>query len=308
MFSKVKLSEFNSTQPLRCESNIVLVSGNPNKGTEIAKILATRGGNTQIGVLPLNLEESQGDIGKQYEDVIQGVTRGKVRDCWKQVWTLVTNGVLELKGKTLFIIEDSSFFLLASRKHLPGHLIKGVEPDELIALADGFELRAINEIIATNLVLLDESAKEDARMALRVAYFLNPPSNLTLNGVNPRAAKAVSQFACFSFDPSKIDSYNPNVLDDRNIIIVDGSCTGKISRELRGNGGFAWDWVFEPDAETLSRLGSTEEATKHSKRTFGEMIDADPTAKNSVSQRFDATLRLYDVINAFTSTLPMTSV
>lgn len=308
MFSKVKLSDFNASHPLRCEANKVLVSGNPNKGSEIAKILATRGSDTQIGVLPLSLEESQGDIGKQYEDVIQGVTLGKVRDCWKQVWTLVTSGVLELKGKTLFIIEDSSFFLLASRKHLPGHLIKGVEPEELIALADGFELRAINETIATNLVLLDESVREGARMALRAAYFLNPPVNLTLNGVHPRAAKAVSQFACFSFDPSKIDSYNPDVLDVRNIIIIDGSCTGKISRELRGKGGFAWDWVFEPDAETLSRLGNLEETFKHSKRTFGEMIDADPTAKNSVSQRFDATLRLYDVINAFDSTLSVGSV
>lgn len=308
MFSKVKLSDYNASNPLRCESNKVLVSGNPNKGSEIAKILTTRGGNTQIGVLPLNLEESQGDIGKQYEEVIRGVTLGKVRDCWRQVWTLVKNGVIELKGKTLFIIEDSSFFLLASRKHLPGHLIKGVEPDELIALANGFELQAIDEAIARQLPILDESAREGARAVLRAAYFLNPPSNLTLNGVHPRAARAVSQFACFSFDPSKIDTYNPNTLDERNIIIVDGSCTGKISRELRGKGGFAWDWVFEPDAETLLRLGSSEEAHKHSKRTFGEMIDEDPNAKNSVSQRFDATIRLHDVINAFDSTLPVVVV
>lgn len=303
MFSKVKLSDYNPSNPLRCESNKVLVSGNPNKGSEIAKILATRGGNAQIGVLPLNLEESQGDIGKQYEDVIRGVTLGKVRDCWRQVYMLVRSGVVELRGKTLFIIEDSSFFLLASRKHLPGHLIKGVDPDELIALADGFERRAVDEAIERHLAILDESAREGSRLALRAHYMLNPPSNLVLNGVHPRAARAVSQFACFSFDPSKIDMYDPNTLDEKNIIIVDGFCTGKISRELRGKGGFAWDWVFEPDAETLSRLETPEEVVKHSKRTFGEMIDADPNAKNSVSQRFDATLRLHDVINAFDSTL-----
>jgi hypothetical protein len=220
----------------------------------------------------------------------------------------VKSGTLELRGKTLFIIEDSSFFLLASKKHMPGHLIKGVDPDELVALADGFEQRAINDLVETQLVILDESSREASRVALRTHYYLNPPENLTLNGVHPRAARAVSQFACFAFDPAKIEIYNPNVLDESSIVIIDGCCTGRISKGLRGKGGFAWDWVFEPDAETLSRLGSPEEVRKHTKRTFGEMIDLDPNAKNSVSQRYDATLRLHDIITAFDNTLQALSV
>lgn len=303
MFRKVNLSDYNASNPLRCESNKVLVSGNPNKGSEIAKILATFGGNIKIDVLPLNLEESQGDIGKLYEDVIKSVTYGKVKDCWKQVYNLITNGTLVLNGKTLFIIEDSSFFLLASRNHFPGHLIKGVEPDELVAIVNGFEIATINQIIEESLVAIEESHRQNAKMALVTEYFLNPPGNLVRNGVHPRAARAVSQFACFSFDPSFIDSYDQNLLDEKNIVIVDGLCTGKISRELRGNGGFAWDLVFEPDVEMLSRLNNIEELNKYEKKTFGEIIDCDPNAKNRMSQRFDATLRLYDVINSFENTL-----
>lgn len=303
MFSKVKLSDYSRLNPLVCESNKILVSGNPNKGNEISQILATRGGTVQIGVLPLNLEESQGDIGKQYEDVIRGVTLGKVRDCWKQLYFLVKDGILVLKGKSLIMIEDSSFFMLASRNHMPGHLIKGVEPSELVALANGFEMQAIDEYIERQLALVDESIRNSERVRLKVAYTLVPPDNLSLNGVNPRASKAVSQFACFSFDPKNINQYDPDRLDTKNIVIVEGDCTGRISTDIRGTGGFAWDRVFVPDANTLSRLGSPEESAKHLKRTFGEMIDCDPNAKNSVSQRFDATVKLYDIIQCFDSTL-----
>jgi inosine/xanthosine triphosphate pyrophosphatase family protein len=299
-FSKVKLSDYSSSNPLVCETNIVLVTGNPNKAQEISDILAVSGCTTRIGILPIDLVEIQGNLGKDYANILKEVTFDKLRQCWGQILNLVTSGTVVLKGKTLFIIEDSSFFLLGTPDNFPGHLIKGVRPEALISMVDGLELRAIDDTISKRVAILDESERVRTAEILRVMYLTQPSDNLSLsNGVHPRAAKAISQFACFAFDPTKLAEYNYSSLTDNKIVFAEGSCTGFISRKLSGNGGFAWDHCFEPDIETLSRLGSTQDIDLYRKRSFSEMIDHNPVAKNMVSQRYDATVKLQPIITTF---------
>jgi XTP/dITP diphosphohydrolase len=65
---------------------------------------------------------------------------------------------------------------------------------------------------------------------------------------------------------------------DGRKLVARGECSGRIAREMRGEGGFGYDPLFIPDGED---------------RTFGEMT---PEEKNSISHRARSLQKLEELI------------
>ena len=304
-FKKINMSDHSAENTLKCETNIVLVSGNPNKAQEISKILESVGDaqKNPIGILPVDLTEIQGDLGKDYMKIAKDVTIAKVKECWRKVNEMIQQKIISLTGRTMFIIEDSSFFLLGAENNFPGHLIKGFTPRQLIDHANGLELAAFVEQSSSCMSAVaaightSEVDFEQVYLTTKLLKMKDSPCN-----TQPRHAKALSQFACFVIDPSV--TFTGASIPDSKIVFVQGSCTGSVSRRIMGTGGFAWDHCFVPDDATLFREETSSSSMKQfSGMTFSEMIDIDPSAKNMISQRYDAVVQLSPVIKYFKQSL-----
>ncbi len=258
---KEKKSEKMSGQEqvYTCETNVVMVSGNKNKGNEMCSIFRQIDPSqlsNMMSTIGLDLKEVQPRGKGELSEEAKEITYEKARECYEIVKKSMESGEMKMKGRTLFIIEDSSFYVLGLDGKGPGPLVKFSSAKALIQMA---------------------------------------------NGCESRKAKAVAQFAYFTYDP---DEKNESMV---TIKLVEGSCTGEIATEERGNGGFHWDKIFIIDDEYLEELG--ENSKKYKGLTFSEMIDLDKSnneknmAKDLISARRIATKRLYnEVIKVFLST------
>lgn len=247
------------SNPFISNQNIYLVSSNPNKASEINDILSKLNPAINISTIKIDLPELQ-LYKKDMRESSCEITKEKVKSCWSQIYEFISDNKLILSSETMFIIEDSSFYLL-DLADVPGPYIKGFNSETLIKMTN--------------------NNKRNAEAMCYFSFFLFDPNKIdSLNNEIDLDKIHIISGSCLGTISNEIRGNGGFGWD--NIFIPDI----KYIEELKYYDMF----------ENNSNFNFLD---KYKNKTFSEIIDISTDVKNLISQRKNAINNLYPFIEEF---------